>query len=157
MRDEIERIADENERQRLFDQFDVFMARMARYGMLYESNPEHRSLWGLDIRVGDRVWRSHQAETEPLTVEGIDGDTFTAEGIEEPLPLRDYVRVALPGEPTFPILERIDSHNADAEIVHRLIEGDNLDALHLMTLNEASSYDVIYIDPPYGSCATEWS
>ena len=157
MRDEIERIADVNERQRLLEQFDVFMARMARYGMLYESNPEHRTLWGLDIRVGDRVWQSHQAETEPLTVEGIDGDTFTAEGIEEPLPLRDYVRVALPGEPTFPILERIDSHNADAGIVHRLIEGDNLDALHLMTLNEASSYDAIYIDPPYGSGATEWS
>ena len=155
MRDAINQIEDLQLRSRLFDAFERYSIRTTRFGLQYESNTEFRVLWGLNIRVGDNVTESHNS-SNVYCVHSIDGGDFTNEE-EESFPLRDFVRVATAGEVTYPFLSHVSSVNPDAPVGHRLIEGDNLDALHLLTYSESASYDVIYIDPPYGSGATEWT
>lgn len=39
---------------------------------------------------------------------------------------------------------------------HILIEGDNLEALVVLSYTHAGQFDAIYIDPPYNSGATDW-
>lgn len=39
---------------------------------------------------------------------------------------------------------------------HILIEGDNLHALHTLCFTHEGKFDLIYIDPPYNSGATDW-
>ena len=39
---------------------------------------------------------------------------------------------------------------------HILIEGDNLHALHTLCYTHEGKFDLIYIDPPYNSGATDW-
>lgn len=39
---------------------------------------------------------------------------------------------------------------------HVLIEGDNLHALHTLCFTHEGKFDLIYIDPPYNSGATDW-
>jgi len=158
VRDAIDAVDDDEQRKRLEEAYEDFLANRTKFGLVYEHNPECRNLWGLPIRVGDNVRCANPLENqEEMTVTRTGNGNFEAEGQDEHHYIVDYVRFAEPGEVTFPTLENIDSQDPDAPILHRLIEGDNLDALHLMTFDESNSYDVIYIDPPYGSGSTEYT
>lgn len=55
--------------------------------------------------------------------------------------------------PTFPTIYQDHdlSYRAEGQQTHRLFIGDNLDALMGLSINEKSTYDLIYIDPPYNT------
>jgi adenine-specific DNA-methyltransferase len=127
-------------------------------GLQWENQPESRLLWGLSIERGTLVKHAHQGEpSNPTTVDEIvDGIAHLADGLT--VPVCDLVRVALSGTATFPtVSELVYSHHPEAEVVHRIMESDNLDSLHLLGVFERGTFDVIYIDPPYGSGSTEWT
>tara|TARA_B100000401_G_scaffold240212_2_gene162869 strand:- start:5962 stop:8058 length:2097 start_codon:yes stop_codon:yes gene_type:complete len=127
-------------------------------GLQWEPQYEQRPLWGLPISIGEHAMHANEGEpANPLIVRNIEEDTAHFDG-DLQVPCADLVRVAKPDEATYPTIdETIHSHRSDADVVHRIIESDNLDALHLLNVWERGTYDVIYIDPPYGSGATDWT
>jgi adenine-specific DNA-methyltransferase len=127
-------------------------------GLQWESQYEQRPLWGLPIVIGEHAMHANEGEpTQPLLVRNIEDDMAYFDG-DLRVPCADLVRVAKSGEATYPTIdETVESHRSDADVVHRIIESDNLDALHLLNVWERGTYDVIYIDPPYGSGATDWT
>src|SRR6185369_14605021 len=61
------------------------------------------------------------------------------------------------GEPVYPALRLVEvTSNAGHNRTHVLIEGDNHGVLQLLHWTHNSSFDCIYIDPPYNTGARDW-
>ncbi len=140
------------------------------YGLMFERHqPEAVELPGHPVRAGDKVrllpprgsaepadprlWvvqRARSAEVEVGAV--IDGGVVT-----RTVPRYDAVLVAEFQDPIYPGL-RVDETvvRGGDKPFHTVINGENFHALELLTFTHEHAVDVIYIDPPYNSGATDW-
>ena len=160
MRDIIASVEDPNLRQLLERAFEQYNTSRVRYGLNFESHQEYRLLTNLPIRVGDTVQIFFNGE-EDYFVRELNPPNATIENTSERIeniPIHRLTRVSPAGEVTFPTLQRYQGCGVEeGATIHTLIEGDNLDVLHLLTFSQNKSYDVIYLDPPYGSGSTRWT
>src|SRR5690348_7710802 len=67
--------------------------------------------------------------------------------------------IVLGGIKNVPVLKEVKSRKvkkSDSEDSNYLIEGDNYHALSVLNYTHRNKIDVIYIDPPYNTGATDW-
>lgn len=67
--------------------------------------------------------------------------------------------IVLDGQKNIPVLKEIKDrkvNKSESEDFNFLIEGDNYHALSVLNYTHRNKIDVIYIDPPYNTGATDW-
>lgn len=75
---------------------------------------------------------------------------------EEKVLVDDLVVVARFGDPIYPGLKSVGRVQRGGKPSHIVLNAENYHALQTLTFTHAGKVDVIYIDPPYNSGATDW-
>ena len=159
--------------QELEREFKVLSLRRS-FGLNFERHrPESVELPGRPVRKGDKVLilpprgstaKGDQRLWKVLKFETVDGNkTAHVELLDTPEPERQQVAVAdlivvaefkdyiYPGLVSTGKVER-----GGDKSFHTVINGENFHALEALTYTHRGKIDVIYIDPPYNSGATDW-
>ena len=135
-----------------------------RFGLVYERHLPESTLLpsSAGIGIGTEVrLRKDPDNRRRLVVTKINRATawVTEDGSAEAVrvSLRDLLIVRRFSEPIFPTLKPIGSISPSKEDdPHLVIRGENYHALQLLGYTHSGKVDVIYIDPPYNTGASDW-
>lgn len=159
--------------QELEREFKVLSARRS-FGLNFERHrPESVELPGRPVRKGDKVrvlpprGETKKGDQRLWRVRSLSGKGAERQavveliGAEEPemqeVPAADLVVVAEFRDYIYPGLVSTGKvERGGDKAFHTVINGENFHALEALTFTHRGKIDVIYIDPPYNSGATDW-
>jgi adenine-specific DNA-methyltransferase len=134
------------------------------YGLVFDHHiPERVALRNLPVRVGSVVQiRTEPKDANTYRVDKISGKraTISIPGSEEAtkIALQDLYVVSDFRDPIYPVLTPLATVERGGEKpCHAVINAENYHALQLLRFLFRGAIDVIYIDPPYNSGATDWT
>ena len=154
-------------------EFKVLATRRS-FGLNFERHqPEKVELPGRPVRKGDKVRilaRRHSLEKgdqrswRVLNIESLRGKRIarlelvgSAEIVKRNAAIEDLVVIADFRDYIYPSLVSTGKvQRSSGKPYHILINGENYHALEALTFTHRGRIDVIYIDPPYNSGATDW-
>ncbi|MDW9638485.1 site-specific DNA-methyltransferase [Sinorhizobium meliloti] len=159
-------VADPVLRAKLQESVDI-LRKQTQFGLVFEGHqPEVSRLYDYPIRPGSLVARRADKGNEVLRVLSIKGDIAEclSAATDEPsdsdllrIPLRKLVVCRRFGDPIYPSLTAVDFvENGSDKPWNILIEADNYHALQLLEYTHEGKVDIIYIDPPYNTGASDW-
>lgn len=140
------------------------------YGLMFERHrPEAVELPGHPVRAGSKVRllppRGSLEETDArlCTVQRVRGGELEVAAVidgkveTQTVARDDVVLVAEFQDPIYPGLKLDETvERGGDKPFHTVINGENFHVLELLTFTHENAVDVIYIDPPYNSGATDW-
>ncbi|HEY8361164.1 MAG TPA: site-specific DNA-methyltransferase [Ramlibacter sp.] len=143
------------------------MRKQTQFGLVFESHqPEVSRLYDYPIKPGTLVARKADSGNELLRVLSVEGGNARclAAALDDPtdadfqtIPTSRLVACRRFGDPIYPSLNIVDIlENNGEKPWHILIEADNYHALQLLEYTHEGKVDVIYIDPPYNTGASDW-
>jgi len=153
-------------RARIQENVDI-LRKQTQFGLVFEGHqPEVSRLYDYPVRPGSLATRKADKGNEVLRVLSISkgvADCLSA-SIDDPaerdilhIPVENLVVCRRFGDPIYPSLTAIDAVEQKKDAPwHLLVEADNYHALQLLEYTHESKIDVIYIDPPYNTGASDW-
>lgn len=162
--DLINQVADTDLRSSLKEEVSE-LKRHKDFGLVFEEHiPEVLRMPTLPVRAGTTVAR-HEADSDEhfWTVSRVEeGTAYCSRQINgnrerEEFSVEDLVVIKRLGDPIFPGLRPVASVERSQERPrHLILQADNYHALQLLQYTHEAELDLIYIDPPYNTGATEW-
>ncbi|MGJ5023347.1 site-specific DNA-methyltransferase [Bradyrhizobium oligotrophicum] len=146
------------------------LKKTKKFGLVFEEHlPETVRLPNLPVKDGELVAKKSAAANELWRVAAIQNGIAALERANEgreprseiakiEAPVAELVVVRSFGDPIYPAivsLDRVARGGADKPW-HTVINADNFHALELLLYAYEGQVDVIYIDPPYNSGASDW-
>lgn len=131
------------------------------FGLVFERHlPETVRLLDYPVERGVKVQLRELHGSRSWQVRDVVGgvaEVVDADGEVSRVPVEDLAVVRDFGEPIFPGLRRIGSvENGGQRPHHAAINAENFHALETLLYTCESQVDLIYIDPPYNTGATDW-
>ncbi|MEX2527495.1 MAG: DNA methyltransferase [Gemmatimonadota bacterium] len=134
------------------------------FGLVFEEHiPEVVPLAGLPVTVGELVQRRDDPTRKLFRVRAVEEGTASLESLEgdkDPVNVEtaEVQLVKRVGEAIYPALKPIGSiqRGAPDRSHHAVINGENYQALELLSYIYQGQVDCIYLDPPYNTGARDW-